>query len=242
MNLFKNTFANSLTTEGRYRWVSAIQLNQIPFVFCETILESLVRVLEIKEGGFNVLLEPQNRGEVASWAKDHQLPVVYLQHSETHTQLIQSPSRSLWKELLPFPWNVMVPEGTKNGQTIGFSDSRFQEEWDLVKGALSSLEAELKKSEISAIVLRDGSSPITFLFHFVRGRLLNTGIQPEALSAESLQKGLGTSVTWMELASPKDLNLFGLKASRETIQKACESARTLFPVVAPLDPVIHFEL
>jgi len=242
VNLFKNIFSHSLNTECRYRFASAIQLNQSPFLFCETVLGNLVRVLELKEEGCNLLLEPQRAEEMASWVKTQNLPVVSLHHFEIPPQPFQPSPSSLWKVLLPFPWNAINPEDTSKGKALEFSDPLFEKDWRNLKNAFDSLEAELKKSEISAILVKDSPCPMTFVFHYVRGRLMNAGIQAEVLSAEALQKSLGTSVTFLEMKNPKELNLLGLNASCEILRKTCESSRTLLPVALSSDPPIHFEL
>jgi hypothetical protein len=242
VDLFKNIFSHSLNTECRYQFVRATQLNQSPFLFCETVLGNLVRVLELKDEGFNLLLEPQRAEEIASWVKTQNLPVICLNHTEIPPQSYHPSPSSLWRVLLPFPWNAIDPEGTSKGKTLEFSDPLFEKDWRNLKNAFDSLEAELKKSEISAILVKDAPCPMTFVFHYVRGRLMNAGIQAEVLSAEALQKSLGTSVTFLEMNKPKELNLLGLNASCEILQKTCESSRTLFPVALSSDPPIHFEL
>lgn len=161
--------------------VDCLGLSQESCVLEEKVQDRVLRLLDLREGSiqsFPLSLKPKGLPP----------PEVLLRHQDLFAAPRNEKKKGLADEVLPNPWNFLVTEKIPLRSEINILDTGKKEELQKLRVRFEELEKVMSSFELTFWMVE--SLQLTFVFHFVRGQLHQTGMISSAFF-EEIQKRLG---------------------------------------------------
>jgi len=225
-------FSQPIDYEKKALWLNALGLTDITFKFREMISEKLLRLFLFSADGVQALLQDEPSS----------VPEVKLCHALPFPPPSIEAENSLSEKLFPYPWSYLISTSAKVNEYWEFSDTGFQTACSQLAQKVLDLEKKLKQSELGCIQVQAGDENHSYLFHFVSGKILQSGYARNLdLNSNSIRQKVA-SITWAELEAANPSNLKGFDLATLQIAKSIQSAQTLKGPVPALAGVLELPL
>lgn len=210
-------FSQSINYPEKMSWLKGLGLDEVSFVLKEYAASHLLRILEFSKNQIQgVLLE---RGS--------SLPEVILRHAELFPGPSQLSDLTLVERLFPYPWSSFVNPNRSLEGDWNFENRDFEEKCKELSQKVVQLEEKLKQSELGCIQMRTGETTEAFLFHFVTGKILQSGFSKEFDVNQSPLRQKVASIAWTEIQIPKSSKLRGFDLASSQMDQAIQNCRNL---------------
>lgn len=220
----------------------------------ETLGNLLLRGVRVGRDGIRPLLRPLALNEISLNAITGTEPLALYRHAEPSVTCLPSPANpSLWHEVLPYPFGLMLVPPLATARLEFFPPS-WGEAWREVAGQFSALEAALARTEIGCLWLTSTGRPSRLLVvHHVRKVRTKAGFAPSLhelgeaydrgeLGGERLWQTFGTQVGFFSLDIPAISEGNHIISLSEAIAKTLELPHRSVEFKLVKDPLPDFQL
>ena len=255
MNLAFSRYLDEPLTQDSKRWFASLMgLDTENFSFVETVNDTILRQVEVKNGEFQYSLSEKLESEWEESRKSEFSPFISLRYQDEIFQGVTAPAPGVWETLLPFPLKAIHPLRKREHSVLRISDPAFSNRLIDFALEMDRLEARLNQTELGCLLIRNENARIGVLFHFVRKRILATAILPQdwegwsrwearELSAEGLRDLFGTTATLIELDASNSSELQGLTRGMLILKNSLDSQELCLSAgFASSTETIHFPI